>query len=88
MSWQQHDVLRRLLNSLFSAYCPARLSSACAADKQLFCRDVRPGSAAVLRCLDDHSDHPDMQGGAGRDTGPERRFWAEKGVCSHLGGTA
>ncbi|GIL81323.1 hypothetical protein Vretimale_1124 [Volvox reticuliferus] len=37
-----------------------RLSSACAGDKQMLCRDVRPGGAAVLRCLERHLDSPDM----------------------------
>ncbi|GFR39802.1 hypothetical protein Agub_g290, partial [Astrephomene gubernaculifera] len=38
-----------------------RLSSSCAASKQLLCRDVRPGGAAVLRCLEAHLDSDDMQ---------------------------
>ncbi|KAG2501821.1 hypothetical protein HYH03_000320 [Edaphochlamys debaryana] len=37
-----------------------RLASACAGDKQELCRDVRPGGAAVLGCLEDHIAHPDM----------------------------
>ncbi|GIL63487.1 hypothetical protein Vafri_17538 [Volvox africanus] len=37
-----------------------QLSSACAGDKQMLCRDVRPGGAAVLRCLERHLDSPDM----------------------------
>ncbi|KXZ44222.1 hypothetical protein GPECTOR_71g583 [Gonium pectorale] len=37
-----------------------RLSAACAGDKQVMCRDVRPGGAAVLRCLEDHLDSADM----------------------------
>eukprot|EP00198_Chlamydomonas_reinhardtii_P000733 XP_001690068.1 predicted protein [Chlamydomonas reinhardtii] len=38
-----------------------RLSAACAGDKQALCRDVRPGGAAVLRCLEDHIESPNMQ---------------------------
>ncbi|KAG2448959.1 hypothetical protein HYH02_005713 [Chlamydomonas schloesseri] len=38
-----------------------RLSAACAGDKQALCRDVRPGGAAVLRCLEDHIESPNLQ---------------------------
>ncbi|GLI61059.1 hypothetical protein VaNZ11_003321 [Volvox africanus] len=37
-----------------------QLSSTCAGDKQVLCRDVRPGGAAVLRCLESHLDSPNM----------------------------
>lgn len=39
-----------------------RLSAACAGDKNMFCRDVRPGSGEVLRCLAHHAAEAGFSG--------------------------
>ncbi len=38
------------------------LLRSCKAERQMFCRDVKPGSARVFRCLAENMNDPDFGG--------------------------